>query len=79
MYGKTCVGIAGDNGDIYSVIAQVIKDSKDSDDFESVVDTLLVQGNEDSMGMGTIIYWMSLDPIEEENIHIELHDAELED
>ena len=65
MYGRQCVGIAGDNGDIYSVIAQVIKDSKESDKFDWIVDTLLIQSNEDSMGMGIIIYWTCLKSIEE--------------
>ena len=71
MYGKTCVGIAGDNGDIYSVIAQVIKDAPvncGSDfNFGNLVDTLLVQSNEDSMGLGMILYWTCLKPIEEDD------------
>jgi len=83
MYGRQCVGITGDPGEVSRVVSQVIKDArladvKDDDfDFDLLVDTLLVEYNEDSMGLGTIMYWPCLEPLDEENLEISLHDADL--
>ena len=83
MYGRQCVGITGSESDCMAVIAEVITDAHnrcefDEDfDFGKVVDTLLRRQSRDSMGLDVIIYWPNLEPIQEENLEIELHDADL--
>ena len=65
MYGRQCVGISGSQGAVSQVVAQVIKDSRNDPEFDRFIDTLLVEYNEDDMGLGTIMYWPCLEPIEE--------------
>ena len=83
MYGRRCVGITGRESDCMAVIAEVITDCHnrcefDEDfDFGKAVDILLRCQSRDSMGLDVIIYWPNLKPIEEENLMIELHNADL--
>ena len=100
MYGRRCVGIAGNKTSCQLVIAQVIKDlgwrvsrvSKESIDpdysatpedldetmekFEQNVEHLL-QYSSDDLGLHSIVYWPNMEPMDEENLDIELHDADL--
>ena len=83
MYGRQCVGITGSESDCLGVIAEVISDIHNcsvlNDDFEfdETVRTLLCNQSRDNMGYDVIVYWPTLDPIEEENQEINLHNADL--
>jgi hypothetical protein len=100
MYGRRCVGIAGNKDACYLVIAQVIKDmgwrisrvsreSQDPDysttpedlqetmyDYETNLERLM-QFKSDDLGLHSIVYWPNMEPMDEENLDIELHDADL--
>lgn len=71
MYGRECVGITGDRGQLQLVIAEIIKETHHSlaglnMDFDHVVD-LVMNYSEDSMGRGSIFYWPQIQMEEESN------------
>lgn len=66
MYGRCCIGIVGSLTACQAVIAQAIKDLRDSDEFEEAVDILL-NFNQDSMGRSDVVlYWQDLEPLDKE-------------
>ena len=100
MYGRRCVGIAGNRDACHLVISQVIKDmgwrisrvakeSRDPDysttdenlqetmyDYETNIQRLM-EYRSDDLGLHSIVYWPNMEPLDEENLDIELHDADL--
>jgi hypothetical protein len=84
MYGRNCVGIVSTSRECGKVIAAVInalmssvsaralegdgyKLAEMEEEFEQSVE-LLLDSQQDSMGLSQIIYWESLAPLEEEEL-----------
>ncbi len=72
MYGKSCVGITGSKSGCMQIIAEVIKASVNDTEMtvEEVVDMLL-NFEQDSMGLDVILYWPDLEPLEADSEDID--------
>jgi len=60
----------------YSATPDDLADTEN--DFDHAINTLM-DFRMDSMGLGVILYWPELEPIEDENLEIDLHDADGDD
>jgi len=67
MYSRQCFGLAGSLDECMEVLKAVVSMAHSSDDFDGDFEELLDYAfgfERDSMGCGVILYWPSLEPIE---------------
>lgn len=78
MYGKTCIGISGSNGDCRAVLAAAMTEAavdsrniqlgssrEETDEYMREMFELLLNHSSDNMGHGVVFYWTTQQAMDE--------------